>query len=130
MKLPFTMTQFEDVLYVRENMLLTLQYIFYQKGQKTTLLRHQPLDETLENGTKVPLIGDDGRPLSTEIGVENYQQDVYQDEKGKYGCLKRQEIPKMSMFNNGAKYFTDSGLDYEESRETSLMEANTSAEEL
>jgi hypothetical protein len=27
--IPFTMTQFEDVLYVRENTLLTLQYIFY-----------------------------------------------------------------------------------------------------
>ena len=32
MSIPFTMTQFEDVLYVRENTLLTLQYIFYQKG--------------------------------------------------------------------------------------------------
>jgi hypothetical protein len=36
----------------------------------------------------------------------------------------------MSMFNNGAKYFTDSGVDYEDSRETPLMEANTSAAEL
>lgn len=32
MSIPFTMTQFEDVLYVREDTLLTLQYIFYQKG--------------------------------------------------------------------------------------------------
>jgi hypothetical protein len=77
MQLPFTMTQFEDVLYVRENTLLTLQYIFYQKGQKTNLLKHQPLDQTLEDGTKVPLIGDDGKPLTSQIGVENYQQDVY-----------------------------------------------------
>jgi hypothetical protein len=34
----------------------------------------------------------------------------------------------MSMFNNGAKYYTDSGVGYENSRETPLMEANTSAE--
>jgi hypothetical protein len=77
MQLPFTMTQFEDVLYVRENTLLTLQYIFYQKDHKTNLLVHQPLDETLENGTKVPLLGENGKPLTTEIGVENYQQDIY-----------------------------------------------------
>jgi hypothetical protein len=77
MQLPYSMTQFEDVLYIREKTVLTLQYIFYQKGHKTNLLKHQPLDQTLENGTKVPLIGEDGKPLSTQIGVENYQQDVY-----------------------------------------------------
>lgn len=60
--------------------------------------------------------------------MENYQQDIYQDEKGKYLSLKRTEIPKMSMFNNGVKYYTDSGVDYEDSRSTPLMEANTSAE--
>jgi hypothetical protein len=36
----------------------------------------------------------------------------------------------MSMFNNGAKYYTDSGVDYESSRETPLMQAKTSAEDL
>ena len=39
MSIPFTMTQFEDVLYVREDTLLTLQYIFYQKDHRTTLLK-------------------------------------------------------------------------------------------
>jgi hypothetical protein len=79
---PFTMTQFEDVLYVRENTLLTLQYIFYQKDQKTTLLHEVPLFETNSDGTKTPIIGQDGKPLFTEIGLENYQQEVYQDDKG------------------------------------------------
>jgi hypothetical protein len=36
----------------------------------------------------------------------------------------------MSMFNNGAKYYTDSGVNYEDTRETPLMEANISAEDL
>jgi len=36
----------------------------------------------------------------------------------------------MSMFNDGAKYFTDSGIDYEMTRETPLMEANNSTEEI
>jgi hypothetical protein len=35
------------------------------------------LDETLEDGSKVPLMDDYGKPIQTEIGVENYQQDVY-----------------------------------------------------
>ena len=132
MSIPFTMTQFEDVLYVKEDTLLTLQYIFYQKGQKTTLLQHIPLEETLEDGTKVPAMDDYSKPIQTQIGVENYQQDIYQDDFGKWNILKRSanQIPKMSMFNDGAKFYTDSTVDYEMTRDVPLMEACNQADEI
>ena len=36
----------------------------------------------------------------------------------------------MSMFNDGAKFYTDSTVDYESTREIPLMEASNSPEEI
>ena len=68
---------------------------------------------------------DFSKPIQTQIGGENYQQDIYQDDFGKWNILKRNanQIPKMSMFNNGAKFYTDSTVDYEMTRDVPLMEA-------
>jgi hypothetical protein len=32
---------------------------------------------------------DYSKPIQTQIGVENYQQDIYQDDFGKWNILKR-----------------------------------------
>ena len=52
-------------MYVGKDKILSLQYIFYQSGQKTTILKKNPLDTVDENGKKTAIIGEDGDPIKT-----------------------------------------------------------------
>lgn len=123
-KIPFTMVQFEDVMYVGKDKILSLQYIFYQNGQKTTILKKNPLDTVDEYGKKNAIIGEDGDPIKTQLGCENYQQDVVQDNNGNWLTFKKEKIHKMSCFNGGVTHYQDSGEIYESSQSFQLMEAN------
>lgn len=124
------MVQFEDVMYVRDNVVLSLQYVFYQNGQKTTLLKKNEIDQVDENGKKTPIIGDDGDPVKTKLGCENYQQDVVQDKNGNWLTFKKAQIHGMSAFNNGVSHYQDSEQQYEKSKPYKLMEANVTDKEL
>ena len=99
------MVQFEDVMYIRENMILSLQYIFYQNGQKTTILKKNEIETVDENGKKTPIIGEDGEPIKTQLGCENYQQDVVQDKDGNWLTFKKAKIHGMSCFNGGVSNY-------------------------
>jgi hypothetical protein len=53
------------------------------------LLKKNEIETIDENGIKNPIIGEDGDPLKTPLGCENYQQDVVQDKDGNWLTFKK-----------------------------------------